>query len=296
VEALIQDLRTSWWALVPNETLRQLIVTAVMFGFYYVVVAILERLSRSRTERMYRSPGFFHDIFYYFFWKGGIGRILVPTAIVLSLQEPLSFLKVGLLGGLSFPAQIVVWLLVADFTGYWVHRARHHFRFLWAFHTTHHSQTDVTYATYTRVHPVEDFTGLFVGLFAALLLGVSPVSGAIAWLLLDFLGETSHSRVPWTFGPLRYILVTPRFHSFHHSTDPAHHDKNFGVIFSIWDRMFGTAVDDRSPMPTSFGLDEVKPTSLWSTIVAPFELLVRYYAPRPAILPEQLADSRPETR
>jgi len=295
VELLYEDLRTAWWALVPDPTLRQLAITAVMFGAYYLVVAFAERLSHSRNERIYRSPGFFQDVAYYFFWKGG-GRILLPTAIVLSLEQPLGFLHLHLIDGLPLPVRIVCWLLASDFVGYWVHRARHHYPFLWAFHTTHHSQTDLTFATYTRVHPVEDFTGMFVGLFLALVVGISPITGAVAWLLLDFLGETSHSRVSWTFGPLRWILVTPRFHSFHHSADPAHHDRNFGVLFSFWDRIFGTAVDEKSAMPTSFGLADVKPTSLWRTIVSPFELLVQYYGPRSTLVPDPLSDSTPEAR
>jgi sterol desaturase/sphingolipid hydroxylase (fatty acid hydroxylase superfamily) len=290
VEALIDQLRMSWWALVPDATMRHLVQTAVFFGFYYVVAAFLERLSRARNEGTYESSGFQHDVFYYFYFKGGFGRILVPVAIATWLEEPLSFLSVNLLHGLPFWAQVVGWLLVADLTEYWVHRARHHFRFFWAFHTTHHSQTHLNFATYTRVHPVEDFTGLFVGVFLSLLLGVSPITGLLLWLLLDAIGELNHSRIAWRFGPLRWIFVTPHFHSFHHSIDPAHHDRNFGVIFSVWDRLFGTAVPDSAPAPVRFGLADVKPTTLWSTIVAPFELLVQFYGPRPEHAPSPLAD------
>lgn len=296
MEALVEDLRAAWWALVPEPTLRHVAAVAVIFGFYYVLVAIAERLSNSREEAAYRSTGFLHDVVYYFYFKGGLGRLLVPAAFITALQDSLSFAKLNLLEGLPFAAKVACWLLVADFTGYWVHRARHHFKFLWAFHTTHHAQTDLTFATYTRVHPVEEFTGLFVGLFLALLLGISPITGMFIWLALDFFGETSHSRISWTFGPLRWILVTPRFHRFHHSMDPAHHDRNFGVLFSFWDRLFGTAVDDKAALPTTFGIAEVRPTSLWSTIVSPFELLARYYGPRPVVVPDGLADTTAETR
>jgi sterol desaturase/sphingolipid hydroxylase (fatty acid hydroxylase superfamily) len=282
VEALIEYIRMSWWDLVPDPSLRHGAQTVVFFAFYFVVASTLERMSHARTEETYRSRGFLHDAAYYFYFKGGFGRLLVPAAIATSLAEPLSFASVRLLDGLPFWAQVAGWLLISDFTGYWVHRARHQFRFLWAFHTTHHAQTHLNFATYTRVHPVEDFTGLFVGLFISLLLGVSPITGMLTWLLLDALGELSHSRIRWRFGPLRWILVTPHFHSYHHSLDPAHHDRNFGVLFSFWDRAFGTAVDDNAPEPVRFGLEEVKPVSLWSTLVAPFELLARYYGPKPS--------------
>jgi sterol desaturase/sphingolipid hydroxylase (fatty acid hydroxylase superfamily) len=293
VDTLIQQLAVAWHALVPNPWLRQIAVTAVFLGFYYVVVAVLERISQVRSESTYRSVGFYHDIAYYFYFKGGIGRIIVPAAVATSLAEPLSFASLRLLEGLPLTVQFVCYLLVSDFVGYWVHRARHHFRFLWAFHTTHHSQTDLNFATYTRVHLVEDFTGLYVGLFIALLLGVSPITGTLTWLLLDAIGQLTHSRISWRFGPLRWILVTPRFHSYHHSLDPAHRDRNFGILFSFWDRLFGTAVDENSPVPVSFGIAEVKPTTLWSTVVAPFELLMRYYGPRRPITTDALSEQPP---
>lgn len=296
MEQLFNELRTGWWAMVPDPSLRTLAGVAITFGFYYVLVAAFERLSHSRNEATYRSKGFGHDVFFYFYFKTGAARLLLPVAFMTSLEDHLSFMKLQLLEGLPFGVKVVFWLLASDCTGYWVHRARHHFRWLWAFHTTHHAQPDLNFATYARVHPVEDFSGYFVGLFLALVLGISPITGMLIYMILDFFGETSHSRVSWTFGPLRWILVTPRFHSFHHSMDPAHHDRNFGILFSFWDRIFGTAVDERAPLPTSFGIEEVKPTSLWSTIVSPFELLVKYYGPRPAAVPEALADSSAEAR
>jgi len=296
VELFFEDLRAAWWALIPEPTLRHVAAVAVMFGFYYVIVAVAERLSGSRREAVYRSRGFAHDVAYYFYYKGGLSHVLIPGALITSLEGPLSFLKVQMLEGLPFGAKVVCWLLLSDFTGYWVHRARHHFRWLWAFHTTHHAQTDLNFATYTRTHPVEEFSGYFVGLFLALMLGLSPITGMFIWLALDFFGQTSHSRVAWTFGPLRWIFVTPRFHNFHHSLDPAHHDRNFGVLFSFWDRIFGTAVDETAPLPARYGLSEVQPTSFWSTLVSPFELLVKYYGPKPMLGPEPLPGTSPEPR
>lgn len=291
IETLIESLRAGWHGFLPDPTLRKLAIAALFLGFYYVVVAALERISSSRTQN-YRSTGFHHDIVYYLYFKGGIARLVVPATVATALEEPLSFASLRLLEGLSFPVQVVAWLLISDCIGYWVHRAKHHFRFLWAFHTTHHSQTHVNFATYARVHPVEDLLGLYVGLFVSLLLGVSPVAFFLAWLLLDVLGELSHTQIPWRFGPLYWLIVTPRFHLYHHSVDPAHHDRNFGIVFSVWDHLFGTAVDERaSSRPVAFGLDEVKPTTLWSTFVAPFELLARYYGPRPIAVAEELAEA-----
>jgi sterol desaturase/sphingolipid hydroxylase (fatty acid hydroxylase superfamily) len=97
--------------------------------------------------------------------------------------------------------------------------------------------------------------------------------------MLDAVNEIQHTQLPWRLGPLYRVFVTPAFHSFHHSTDPAHHDRNFGVLFSVWDRLFGTAVPSDAVAPTKFGLDDVKAESLWDTIVEPFRLLYQFYGP-----------------
>ena len=250
----------------------------ILGTFYYFLVLVIERRCGTRTDN-YRSRGFVHDIAYYFYFKGGLHRILVPATFVASFGDSLKFLDFRLLEGLPYAAQLAAWLIVADFVGYWVHRAKHQFRFLWAFHTTHHSQENVNFATYARVHPVEDLVGQFVGLFLLLMLGASPVTWFLVYIALDLVGELQHTQIPWKFGPLHWIIVTPPFHIYHHSTDPAHHDRNFGVLFSFWDRMFGTAVDESSPRPIKFGLADVKPTSLWRTLVAPFELVYQFYWP-----------------
>jgi len=96
-------------------------------------------------------------------------------------------------------------------------------------------------------------------------------------LAMDFISMTQHSRIKWRFGPLSKVLATPRFHSFHHSAEPRHHNKNFGGLLSIWDHMFGTAVD-APEQPTEYGLTDIKMPTLSSTLLVPFRLLRQSYA------------------
>ena len=276
--SLIDGLRQSWRALLPG-TMERTMAAAVLYGlFYYLFVLLVERLCGTRTGN-YRTRGFAHDAVYYFYLKTGLEKLVFPVALFTALREPLSFLDLRLVSSLPFALQFLAWLVVADFVQYWVHRAKHHYKFLWAFHTTHHSQEHVNFATFARVHPVEDLIGQFVHVVLLLVMGLDPVSSFALYLCLDFVNETQHSRIPWKLGPLYRVFVTPTFHLHHHSTDPAHHDRNFAVLFSAWDFLFGTAVKADSPIPTKFGLDDVKPTSLVSTLVMPFRLLYRFYAP-----------------
>lgn len=173
-------------------------------------------------------------------------------------------------------ARGTLWFLVADLTAYWVHRLQHVSRFVWAFHSTHHAQEQLNFATTTRFHPVDHFLSN-ANFFLVLMLGASPLNWLPIYLTMDFIATTQHSQIKWRFGPLSRIFVTPRFHSFHHSVDPRHHNKNFGAFLSIWDHMFGTAVD-APEQPVEYGLPDVKMPTLLSTFVVPFRLLRQLYA------------------
>jgi sterol desaturase/sphingolipid hydroxylase (fatty acid hydroxylase superfamily) len=85
----------------------------------------------------------------------------------------------------------------------------------------------------------------------------------------------AHSGLGWSYGPLGRVLVSPRFHRLHHSADPGHRDRNFGMTYSFWDRLFGTA-DARAEEPRAYGLPEaVLPPSFLRQLAHPFVQLAR---------------------
>jgi len=67
-----------------------------------------------------------------------------------------------------------------------------------------------------------------------------------------------HINVVWRSNWLEKIFVTPRYHHIHHSTNAEQHDGNFGVVFSVWDRVFGTSIDPDTTSPKQFGTGEPK--------------------------------------
>ena len=81
---------------------------------------------------------------------------------------------------------------------------------------------------------------------------------------------THHATLPWRFGALRKIFVSPVFHLSHHSTDPAIHNRNFGGWFSMWDFLFGTAFDAERP-PERTGVEGWRVAeSFWAHLLSPF--------------------------
>jgi sterol desaturase/sphingolipid hydroxylase (fatty acid hydroxylase superfamily) len=217
------------------------------------------------------------DVVYWFYYASGLNQLLFMAALFSFLDTRLAIVHLKIVDSMPLIARGSLWILVGDFTTYWVHRLQHASRFVWAFHSTHHSQEQLNFATTTRFHPVDHFIGDTLKFFPQMMLGASPMSWLPLYLSMYFISITQHSRIKWRFGLLSRILVTPRFHSFHHSADPRHYNKNFGGLLSIWDYMFGTAVD-APEQPTEYGLKDIKMPTLWSTLVLPFGLLRQMYA------------------
>ena len=250
--------------------------TGVFFGFFFVVVWALERAYGTRTQN-YLSRNFLHDLTYWSYERSGLGYFLFLAVPIAALSTQLAAFSPAPLSHLPFALKVVIFILLNDFLYYWMHRALHRFKFLWAFHSIHHSQERMTFVTGGRFHPIETFATNFVVVIPAILLGVNGVLTMALMLVLTFQAEIEHSRIPWRFGPFGRILVSPVFHSYHHSTEARYHDKHFGQTFAIWDHLFGTAIEPGTPPPTRFGVDDVKPVTFLDTLVTPFHLLHRYY-------------------
>lgn len=138
----------------------------------------------------------------------------------------------------------LIGLLSLDFFGaYLVHWIEHKVPFLWRFHIIHHSDTWIDTTSANRHHPGES-----VLRFIFTCLGVFIV-GCPMWLV--FLYQTislvatqfSHANIalPKKLDSiLSYIIVSPNMHKVHHHYILPYTDSNYGNIFSIWDRIFGT--------------------------------------------------------
>jgi sterol desaturase/sphingolipid hydroxylase (fatty acid hydroxylase superfamily) len=152
----------------------------------------------------------------------------------------------------------VLYLLLFDLADYWYHRAQHHFHWWWQLHALHHSQRQMTLWTDNRNHLLDDLLrdSAFVAL--ALAIGVPPGQFIALVALMQLVESLSHANVRLGFGPLRWLLVSPRFHRLHHAIGLGHESAgqgslgghNFAVLFPVWDLVFGTARFDAVDAPT----------------------------------------------
>lgn len=165
--------------------------------------------------------------------------------------------------------QGILLVVTLDFFGYWIHRWFHRGR-PWDIHAIHHSSTTLDWLSSIRLHPLNDLIGGVARVVLVLLLGFDPLLLAFAVPLFAFYGLLLHANVPWDFGPLRWVLVSPKFHRWHHTSERDGLDRNFSNLFVVWDLMFGTYYMPEGRQPEVFGTTDPIPKGLWGQLRYPF--------------------------
>lgn len=146
--------------------------------------------------------------------------------------------------------------LAVEFTYYWMHRADHAIRWLWATHSVHHSPTELTFASALRLGFTQQLSGVAI-LFAPLvLLGFEPQSVLATMALNLFYQFWLHNDWMPSWGPLEWVLNTPSHHRVHHANNAPYVDRNFGGVLIVFDRLFGTFQARLEAVPPVYGLDE----------------------------------------
>lgn len=169
---------------------------------------------------------------------------------------------------------IIVFILtfiIIDFNGYWVHRWSHKINLFWNLHVIHHSSEEFNLACALR-QSISSFFNLFtVLLVPAAVLGVpEEVINTIAPLHL-FAQFWYHTRHINRMGFIEKILVTPSHHRVHHAVNPEYMDKNLSQIFIVWDKLFGTFVEEKKEIPPVYGI--TRPARTWNPIKINFQHL-----------------------
>jgi sterol desaturase/sphingolipid hydroxylase (fatty acid hydroxylase superfamily) len=188
-----------------------------------------------------------------------VGLLAAPLiAYVARWAEESRF---GLLNLLSLPPAIaaVTAFLLFDGWLYLLHRANHKFGFLWRFHRVHHSDPNMDATTAIRFHTGETLISAALRLAVIPLLGVTLLQLLIYESLMMPVILFHHSNVNFPEKAdrwLRALIVSPAIHRVHHSRARVETDSNYSIIFSFWDRLWGTLRLRKDGRPVDFGLDE----------------------------------------
>jgi sterol desaturase/sphingolipid hydroxylase (fatty acid hydroxylase superfamily) len=172
---------------------------------------------------------------------------------------------------LPFPIALFLIVLVADLVQYWTHRAYHEAPTLWRLHAVHHSAKHMDWLAGSRQHIVELLITRTLVLAPIFVLGFSKNVIDAYIVIVGFQAVFNHANVSVRLGPLRYLIVTPNFHHWHHSQDDEAIDKNYAAHFAFIDHLFGTAVQSDRKWPERYGVQgDYMPNGFWPQLKFPF--------------------------
>jgi sterol desaturase/sphingolipid hydroxylase (fatty acid hydroxylase superfamily) len=284
-------LRAAYRQWVPQEIrdyAREILFNPVLY-FIVPFFLFLEYLFPSDPSQPLIGKGFLQD----FAWFVAA----VPTRIlflgVMSgwmhtyYERHLSFLTISSAEAWPRFAQIMAAFFVTEFVFYVSHFIRHKCLGLWFFHAVHHSQQELNAFTDDRVHFVDHLVTLILMFIPFYVFQVPNLFAvAVVGLYVSIHTRFVHTNVKTNLGWLGWIVASPQFHRIHHSADPSHYDRNFGVTLSLFDHLLGTAHPSRDVYPATgindarFPTEEKKsvlrlPGNLFRQTIFPFLQLVR---------------------
>ena len=222
-----------------------------------------------------------HAIPNFFFTFTTIVINFIFAFLLLNVSDWTSHAEFGLLHWLpTLPLwmDVLLGVLLLDLIGaYLPHFVEHKIKPLWMIHLVHHSDPQVDTTTANRHHPLESlvrfiFTLIGVG-FVGTSIGIIMLYQALSVVSTQF--NHANIKIPKRLDRwISYLVVSPDMHKIHHHYRLPYTDTNFGNIFSVWDRLFGTfSYMDRSKVIYGVDVfpDEKKNTQIGSLLRQPFE-------------------------
>jgi sterol desaturase/sphingolipid hydroxylase (fatty acid hydroxylase superfamily) len=172
---------------------------------------------------------------------------------------------------LPYPVALFMIVLVADLVQYATHRAYHEVPTLWRLHAVHHSVKSMDWLAGSRQHVLELLITRTLVLAPIFVLGFDKGVIDTYIVIVGFQAVFNHANVSVRLGPLRYLIVTPNFHHWHHSQDDEAIDKNYAAHFAFIDYLFGTAVKSDAKWPKEYGVvGDYVPDGFWKQVKFPF--------------------------
>lgn len=248
---------------------------------------VLERLLPWRKDQPLLRKGFFSDVLYVLFNGYLFSRLFYASlATYIAVHFSMAMQNLGVWDTLhsaimrSQPLwiQFAVLFLIQDFLKWCIHNLLHRIPALWVFHKVHHSVEVMDWMGNMRYHWVEIlvYNGL---LFIPLsFLGFNPYLFYWTGLIEILIGHFNHSNVRLNIKWIGYFLNSPRMHIWHHAADdPEAINKNFGIVLSLWDWIFGTAYMPANRAPSKLGFADIReyPSGFLLQYIFPISLLFR---------------------
>ena len=208
----------------------------IMFFAFLVVLEL--NYPKEKLNITQLQPSYLSNIKLFIFNSVVISLLSIPSLLLLASH----YADKGLLSAISNPIEkAVISFLAMDLMLYCLHNACHHVDCLWMLHKIHHNDPYLNVTTAFRLHFLEILLITCMKALLVLVLGIEQ-----SWLLANeaviaFFTMLHHSNIVLLAEQLLgWVIITPYLHRVHHSILRNEHDRNYGAVLSLWDRLFGT--------------------------------------------------------
>lgn len=230
---------------------------------FFIILSVIEaHRPRKRLPRKGMKNSLRVNIALFSFNSLVLSFLSISTLLTLAER----FSGAGLLSSVSSPLlKASLSLLLLDLMFYLWHKACHDFEGLWMFHRVHHSEPYLQTSTAFRVHFLEVLIAALIKSAAIVAFGIDKASVLAYEFLMMLFVMFHHGNLAFKHEKaLGRLFIVPYLHRVHHSTERAEHDSNYGAIFSVWDRLFGTLIEAE---PKAIGLHREPPLTFFKLLM-----------------------------
>ncbi len=233
-----------------NEFREELLVL-ISIPIYTIVIGIEIIYSYLHHKKYYSTKGILANIY---LTSLNLSLDILVRGICLGVLWFFYQYKVVIIDKIHTPILYWSMLLIAeDFMFYWMHRVDHYCRLFWAVHVTHHSSEEFNLTVGFRSSVFQPLYR-FVYFIPLSLLGFDPLDVMFMYAATQIYGILIHTKTIGKLGFLELFLSTPSHHRVHHASNIKYLDKNMGMIFIIWDKLFGTFAEEDDNEKVIYGL------------------------------------------
>jgi sterol desaturase/sphingolipid hydroxylase (fatty acid hydroxylase superfamily) len=210
----------------------------ILLGLFFTVGQLLEKGTALKQNGIH----LFHTVL---LQAGYIVLNIALAFIFVLVFDWVSADKIGMFNQFEIPyiLKIGIGILALDFVGYWAHRLNHNWHLFWRLHRVHHSDTKMDSSTSFRAHPLDVILDNASVIFGGILFGLDLNIIILRWVIympLFVAHHTCYTFPKWVDDFFGKVFATPNLHKIHHHQDQEYTDSNYGNIFIIWDKLFGT--------------------------------------------------------
>ncbi len=257
-------------------------VRPLSFGLDWLILAFLvsvilfiflEKIFPKYRDQVILRPEWKLDLFYFC-----INHLLITVLLLIGnyfvstvFGWAVSSMFQQWVQSLPILIQVVILIFCADFVLYWSHRAFHEIPSLWRFHAVHHSVEYMDWMAGSRNHVVQTFVGRCLVMVPLYLLGADKQALDIYVLFAAFQAVYVHANVGIPMGPIKYILATPQYHHWHHSSQQPAIDTNYAVHMPFYDILFKTYHMPGEHWPSDYGTTKRLPRTYLRQFLYPFK-------------------------